>query len=218
MRLSASALVPSLLAFCLIIHAGAADAGAGVVTQDGVPGGIAVAAVETVGTVTAIDPAARTLTIRNEAGKESSITAGPDAVNLPQIKVGDAVRLLLVEQLVVAVGDAANAPADAAAAGVALAPEGAKPAGVVAKTVRVTATVTAIDVEKHLATLTFPDGTAKTLRVRPDVDLKARKVGESVTFVLTEAIALKIEEAGGQIGPGGSWRDTQQRGPTGVIG
>ena len=88
-------------------------------------------------------------------------------------------------------GDATDA---AAAAVVALAPQGAKPGGVMAETTRVSATVSAIDAQQHTATLRFEDGTTRTFHVRRDVDLGKRQVGEKVIFHVTERVALRVEK------------------------
>ena len=58
----------------------------------------------------------------------------------------------------------------------------------------VTAKVTAIDLKQHKATLQFPDGTTKTVRVRKDVDLTKRQVGEEVVIRATEAVAIVVEK------------------------
>lgn len=43
------------------------------------------------------------------------------------------------------------------------------------------------------ATVRFEDGTTRTFRVRPDVDLEQRQVGEMVVFHVTERVALRVE-------------------------
>jgi len=187
-------IIPSIV-LCLAAHAGAVEQGGAAVTKEGVPGGTFVKTVETTGTVTAIDAATRVVVLRLENGRESKVTVGPEAANFAQVKVGDVVRLGLTEQLVVGMADAANPPKDEVVGVVGTAPAGAQPGGVVAKTVTATATVTAIDEANRLATVTFADGSSKILRVRPDIDLKARKVGEKVVFKLTEAIAISVEKA-----------------------
>lgn len=171
----------------------AVEAGAGATVQPGVPGGTFVQSMQMSAEVLAIEAATRTLTVKSD-GREAKIKVGPEAVNFPQIKVGDKIRIKVVEEMVVAMADAAAAPAkDGAAAVAARAPEGSKPAGVTVVTAQVTATVTAIDQERRLATLTFADGSKKQVKVRQDVDLKLRKVGEQVSITITEAMAISVE-------------------------
>jgi hypothetical protein len=75
---------------------------------------------------------------------------------------------------------------------VSLAPKGAKPGGVIAQTVQLTATVVAIDPLKRTATLRFEDGSSRTLPVRRDVDLGKRKVGEKVVLSTSEKVAVTV--------------------------
>ena len=75
-----------------------------------------------------------------------------------------------------------------------MAPVGAKPGVWVANTDEVTAKVTAIDLKHHKATLLFPDGSSRTFKVRPDVDLARQSVGQEVVIRKTEAMAVTVEK------------------------
>ncbi|HTQ49605.1 MAG TPA: hypothetical protein VMJ12_02760 [Candidatus Acidoferrales bacterium] len=165
-----------------------------VATQHGVPGGVIVNTYQVTATVKAIDADDRKVTLVDSNGKESVVKCGPDVVNFPQIQVGDQVKVTETERLVVFMGTQAPSQTDGAAAAVALAPVGAKPGGIVAQTVQVTATVAEIDLKHHRATLEFPDGSKKTFAVRPDVDLTQRQVGEQVVIRATEAVAISVEK------------------------
>ena len=77
---------------------------------------------------------------------------------------------------------------------VALAAKGSQPGGLVAGTVRMTATVVAIDEGMRTARLEFSDGSTKTFPVRDDIDLSRHKVGQRVVFQITEMIALSVEK------------------------
>lgn len=172
----------------------AAEGGQVALTVDGVPGGLFANKVSMTAVVTAVDAAQRLLTLKGQDGSVRSVRVSEAAVNFPQIKVGDSVRAELAEELVVAmVEDGAN-PAEGVAAGVALAPVGARPGAVAARTTQVTATVTAIDAGKRTATLAFADGTVRTVAVRPDIDLSQRKPGGKVRFTLTESVAILVEK------------------------
>ena len=82
---------------------------------------------------------------------------------------------------------------DGASATAMLAPKGAMPGSIVAETIRMTATVTAIDAEARTATLKFEDGSTKTVAVRPDIDLTQHSVGEKVSFQITQMVALSVQ-------------------------
>jgi hypothetical protein len=162
--------------------------------EKGVPGGTVVETHKVIANVTAIDTADRTVTLLTSDGKKTSVKCGPEIINFDQIHIGDQLKVTVTEELAVAMAGDGASPGASGAAVVALAPKGAKPGGVVAGTVQVTATVTAIDLKEHKATLQFPDGSTRTVAVRQDVDLTLRKVGEKVTIRCTEAMAVSVEK------------------------
>ena len=162
--------------------------------QEGVPGGVTVNSVEVTAKVTAIDTKNRKVTLLLQDGEKETVKVPPEAVNFDQVRVGDLVKATLTEEVVVYLDEEGASVPDGYAAGVALAPKGAQPGGVVAEAVKVTATVTAIDQAKRTATLRFEDGTTETLTVRDDIDLSKRKVGEKVVFIVTEMVALSVEK------------------------
>jgi hypothetical protein len=162
--------------------------------QPGVPGGVIVQTYKETATVTGIDKATREVTLVTKDGAKTTVKAGPEVVNFDQIQVGDQVKATVAEQLVMFMrknGEPAN---DGEAAAVALAPVGAKPGMVMANTVEVTGKVEAIDLAHRKATLRFPDGTAKTFKVRKDVDMTKGKIGDEVVFRTTEALAISVEK------------------------
>ena len=169
------------------------QSGTAAVTE-GVPGGVFVNTKEVSAKVTAIDTAKRKVTLLWPDGEKATVKVGPEAVNFDQVKVGDMVNVIVTEELVVYLDEEGASAPDGAAAMVALAPKGAQPAGLVAETAQVTATVTAIDATKRTATLRFEDGTTKTFPVRDDIDLSKRKLGEKVVFLVTEMIAISVEK------------------------
>ena len=162
--------------------------------QQGVPGGIFVETHQITADVTAIDAAKRKVTLKTPDGKKTTVKCGPEVINFDQIHVGDKLKVTATEEVAVYMATDAAPPSDGGAAVVALAPKGAKPGGIIAGTVQVTATVTAIDLKRHKATLQFADGTTHTVAVRPDVDLTQRKVGEKVVIRTTGALAISVDK------------------------
>jgi len=162
--------------------------------QEGVPGGVTVNSIEVTAKVTAIDTKNRQVTLLLPEGDKEKVKVPPEAVNFDQISVGDLVKATLTEEVVVYLDKEGASVPDGYAAGVAIAPKGAHPGGIVAETVKVTATVTAIDQTKHTATVRFNDGRVETFPVRDDIDLSQRKVGEKVVFMVTQAVALSVEK------------------------
>jgi len=162
--------------------------------QPGVPGGVRLETYQETATITGIDKPNRKVTLVDPQGVKTTLKAGPDVVNFDQLQIGDQVKATATEQLVVFVRQPGEAAGDGAAAAVALAPVGAKPGAVLAATVEVTAKVKAIDVKHRKATLLFPDGTTKTFKVRPDVDLEHQTVGAEVVLRATESVAIRVEK------------------------
>jgi len=162
--------------------------------QKGEPGGIVVDTHKITATVNAIDAASRKITLVTPDGTKTTFKAGPEVVDFNQIQVGDQVKAMVAEQLVVFVRKSGEPASDGAAGLVALAPVGAKPGVLMANTEEVTAKVEAIDLQRRKATLRFPDGKSKTFKVRKDVDLTKAKLGDDVVFQTTEALAITVEK------------------------
>jgi len=75
---------------------------------------------------------------------------------------------------------------------VVLAPEGAKPGGVVVETSQVTGLVTAVDAAKQKVTFKLPDGTSKTMNVSDKVDLSKVFIGKTLTVFEGEGLAISV--------------------------
>jgi len=162
--------------------------------KQGVPGGEVVQTHKITATVTGIDNAKRKVTLVTRDGKKFTVTAGPGVANFKQIRIGDQLTATLTEQIVIRMAKPGEKTVDGSAAMVGLAPVGAKPGAMAAETAQVTATVSAIDLKHHKATLRFADGSTKTVAVRQDVDLTKRKIGEKVVIRSTEMFAILLEK------------------------
>ncbi|HMO65506.1 MAG TPA: hypothetical protein PKE47_09860, partial [Verrucomicrobiota bacterium] len=161
---------------------------------EGAAGGVVVKTLEITARVAALDPATRKVTLLSPSGIRQTVKVGPEAINFDQIRVGDRLRVLVTEELMVDLAGPGESAADGAEALVALAPKGAKPGGLLAETAQTTATVTAIDQGRRTATLKFADESIRTFPVRADVDLGRHKVGEQVVFRVTEMVAISVDK------------------------
>lgn len=159
----------------------------------GVPGGVIVNTMTISARVKAIDTSNRRLMLLKPDGETAAIKVGPEAVNFDQIRKGDLVKATVTEETLVYLDEEGASTPDGAAGMVALAPKGAEPGGLVAGTIRMTATVVAIDEAMRTARLKFDDGSSKTFPVRADIDLSRHQVGEKVVFQITEMIAITVE-------------------------
>ena len=171
-----------------------ANSSTAVLIAEGVPGGVIIDTLTLDAEVVAINHKARTATLLVPDGEKVPVTVGPEAINFDQVQKGDRVKAVVSEELAIYLGDENAADDDGAAAVAVGAAKGEQPGGMVAEMARITATVTAIDVEAHTATLTFEDGRVETVDVRPDVDLTKQNVGAKVVFEITRVVALSVEK------------------------
>lgn len=143
-------------------------------------------------TVVEKDAAKRKLVLQsNDTGARKTFKATPEMKGFDQVNVGDQVQAVVTEEVAVYIG--AGDPSAAAASGtVMVSPDGAKPAGVVAVTSKVTVVVTAVDAKKHKVTFKLPDGSFRTIKVDKKMDLSNVPVGESVTVVIGEGLAISV--------------------------
>ena len=151
--------------------------------------------VEGTATVTAIDAANRTLTIKRANGKSSTIDAGPEIKNFDQIKVGDTVRAkytaALALELKKDVQGTHHATEETAAA---TAPAGSKPGAAVGRKVTVMTEVTAVDEHKKVVTLRGPAGNEWDLDVQDPAQLKNIKKGDHVLATYVEGLVISVHE------------------------
>ena len=90
----------------------------------GKPGGAVVDVVAFQATVEAVDLQKRTVTLKGPDGKMKTLTIGPEARNLDQVKKGDQLKVKLIESVALFVRKASDPPDAAEAAEVEVAPKG----------------------------------------------------------------------------------------------
>jgi hypothetical protein len=164
------------------------------ITSPGVPGGMTIETYQSSATVTAIDAATRSVTVVSPNGATATFECGTNVINFDQIHVGDQIRATLTKEFAVFLRPADELARDGRAGVIALPAKGDKPGIATADTMEVTATVKAVDLQRHEATLLFPDGNTKTVPVRPDVDLTKAKLGQQVVIRSTRTMALLVEK------------------------
>ena len=141
--------------------------------------------------VTAIDRTARTVTLKSEDGRESTINVPNDVKAFDKLKDGDKVDIDYYESLAIS-----------------LAPTGAKPTaserhgravdmggGVRGREVMVTAEVVSVDSSANTVTFKGPNGNLRTIHVaNPTLQekLPSLKPGQVVQFDYTQATAASI--------------------------
>jgi hypothetical protein len=148
-----------------------------------------------VATIEAIDAQKREVTLKGPKGKVFPVTAGPDVRNFDQMKVGDRVAVEYQEALSLTLKkDGKELPGATAATAGGRSAAGERPGGVAVDQLTVTADVIAVDNAKQLVTLRGAKHTVD-LQVRDPEQLKLIKVGDQITAVYTQALAVKVEPA-----------------------
>jgi Cu/Ag efflux protein CusF len=146
-------------------------------------------------TVQAIDLKNRLVTLKDPEGNTFDIMVGPQAKNLPQVKVGDIVNVSYYESVAINVYKPGEAPSGVEAADVlATAKPGEKPGGIAASQVTVTATVQSIDKENQTAVLKGPEGKTVKVKVKNPKNLENVNIGDEVVATYTRALAISVEK------------------------
>jgi Cu/Ag efflux protein CusF len=147
-------------------------------------------------TVEAVNQDTREITIKNEDGEVTTLTAGPQVQNFAQIKPGDRIEAEYYESIAINVRGAKDAAAisnSVEQAAARTAPLGDKPAGVGARQVTLVANVEKIDANNQLVTLRGKSGNTRTIKVRDPKNLQNLKVGDQVIATYTEALAVTVK-------------------------
>jgi NMD protein affecting ribosome stability and mRNA decay len=147
-------------------------------------------------TVEAIDLQKRVVTLKGPKGNVFDVTVGEAARNLPQLKVGDLVKVKYYESIafrIVKPGEGVAGVEEMET--LERAKKGEKPGGLTARLVTITATITAIDKKEHMVTLRGPQGKSVTVKAENPKNLAKVKVGDEVEITYSKALAISVEEA-----------------------
>jgi hypothetical protein len=147
-------------------------------------------------TITAIDKAARTVTLKNKAGETEILKVGPEVKRFDEFAVGDVIKVEFEQALALEFQPAGseNVPLTAVASG-ARAEKDQAPGAVAAAGVQGTTTVTAIDAASRVVSLQGPGGNVFKVKAGPKVQLEKLKVGDRILATFIEAVAIKLEKA-----------------------
>lgn len=191
--LSAAVLVAALLSAPPLASTAAAQA-------SGMGGIGAVDTVTARATVQAVDPATRAVTLAGPAGNRFTVIAGPQVINFDKLKQGDTVLVRYTESVALVLsspnGKLPDSSLTATATG---APKGANPSGTVTTRTVVSGLVVGIDPSNHTLQLVPPSGgVVSTVHVRSREGLRhfrEIKVGDTITAVVSQALAVSLEPA-----------------------
>ncbi|WER47068.1 hypothetical protein CupriaWKF_05750 [Cupriavidus sp. WKF15] len=162
----------------------------------GVGAAMVTGTVKSTATITAIDAATRTVSLKNKQGKVTDIHVGDEVRNFDQLRVGDVVTAEYKEALSVALTKQSGMRSSTERAIEDRAAPGAKPGGVVGREVTVTADVVAVNAKTGKVTLKGPKGRTVDLHVDDPEQLKGIRKGDQVQAVYTEALAVSVTPKG----------------------
>jgi Cu/Ag efflux protein CusF len=158
--------------------------------------GLAAQSVKTTATITAIDPATRTVKMKRQDGKEISMVLSDEVRNFDQLKVGDKVSAEYTQAVALELrkGGGGKANADVGEA-LKRSEPGQKPGGQAVREVSVLADVVNVDAKKKEVTIKGPQGNLVDLAVEGPEQLKNIKKGDQIQVVYRESLAVKVEAA-----------------------
>src|SRR5688572_7497359 len=149
-----------------------------------------------VGTVEAVDHAARTVTIRGSGGVAVTVDVPPTAVRFEQIKVGDGVAATFYDRISLRLKPAGEPAVDRTLEPTTAATPGDLPGATRARQRVTTVTITGWDPVNKVVTFTGPNGAAYSRRLLDSTDPKivaGLKPGDRVDVTRTEAVTLTVQ-------------------------
>jgi len=173
-------------------HAAMAQPETQVHAASGVGASLTTATVKATVTVVAVDPATRTVSIKNKQGKITDVQVGDDVRNFDQIHVGDVVTAEYTEALSVSMTRQTGMRSSIERKMESRSAPGAKPGGMVGREVTVTADVLAVNTKTGMVTLKGPKGRTVDVHVADPKQLKGIHRGSQVQAVYTEALAVSV--------------------------
>jgi Cu/Ag efflux protein CusF len=147
-------------------------------------------------TVTAVDAAARTVTLKNAAGETETFKVGPEVKRFSEIAPGDVLAVDYQVGLALEFQPPGTAvvPPTATASG-ARAEKDQAPGATASAGLTGTVTVTKIDMATRFVSLEGPNGNSFQVKAGPKVQLEKLKVGDKLLATYTESVAVKLEKA-----------------------
>lgn len=158
------------------------------------PARVLTSVVRTGAIVEAVNRETREIRLLGADGKRFTIVANEAVENFDQIDPRDRIMVEYLQSVAIIVGPPGVQPTEGDLTDITVAEPGEKPRMGIADTRAVIATVATLDYTHRIATLTLPDGNTATVQVGDNVQLDLVKVGDPVATVITEAVAISVEE------------------------
>lgn len=180
-----------VLSSLLVIGVATAQSGAAETVQK--PAKVTTSVIQTGAIVEAVNKETRELKLIGPDNRRFTVVADERVRNFDQIKPRDRIRLEYYESVAIVVAPPGQTDTDAAAiSGVEVAGLGDKPGLGMVDARGMRATIAALDRGRRIATLTLPNGETRTVKASDEARLDLVDVGDTVTVVLTEAMAVSV--------------------------
>lgn len=159
----------------------------------------AVTETEIVGEVVKVNKSAKTIVVKDPAGKKLKLSVPADVTTLNDVKPGHMLDIRYINAVALQVAKPGAGTTFTAEENVRLAPQGGSPAEITAKTKRMSATVTDFDQSRREITVKAPEGHSMALML-PETftDWDSVKVGDTLAIQYTEAMALTASKREGE--------------------
>ena len=146
------------------------------------------------GTISAIDKEKSTITLKGQKGRTITLDVH-DPSKLETLKVGDPVVGTYIEAIAIEVKKAGSGvPGAAVEERRAGSKPGENPAGVMARQVTVTATVTGVNKQAPSVTIKGPSGKVETVKVQDAKNIANVKAGDLVEITYVQALAVALDK------------------------
>jgi Cu/Ag efflux protein CusF len=142
-------------------------------------------------TVVEIDPATRTVTLKDKKGHIVDVEVGEEARNFDQLKVGDVVTTEYREAMSLSLSKTSGPRSASERTMEQRSAPGAKPGGTIGREITVMADVVAVNAKAKTVTLKGPHNTVDVIVEDPEQMKNIRK-GDQVQVVYTEAVAISV--------------------------
>lgn len=149
------------------------------------------------GTVTAIDPETREITLMGTDGGLVTLTAGEEVERFDEIGVDDVIKFEYYTYIKAEFRDPTEEekaePLQIVAEG-GKAPEGVDPAAVVGAVVKAVVTIEALNRPFMVATVSGPNGNYVSIPMEDEELMKELRIGEVLILTYAEAVAVALEK------------------------
>jgi hypothetical protein len=142
--------------------------------------------------VVAIDPATRTVTLKDKKGRVVEVQVGEEARNFDQLKIGDVVTTEYREAMSLSLTKTSGPRSASQRTIEQRSAPGAKPGGTIGREITVMADVVAVNAKAKTVALKGPQGNTVEVIVEDPEQMKNIRKGDQVEVVYTEAVAISV--------------------------